>query len=146
MRGHLVLPNNPSFRLRQGQFSQTRVLSNPDFAKSGFYRTGVSLNQFCPYKTDSAWANWRSQFAMRSAARFCEPWFSQTKVLQNPGFMRGHLALPKKTKIHASPESALPNSDFSESGFRQTKVLLYARGLIPKNLLRKGALGRLKGY
>ena len=25
-------------------------------------------------------------------------------------------------------------------------LLLYARGLIPKNLLRKGALGRLKGY
>ena len=31
-------------------------------------RFALLLNLFCPYKTDSAWANWHSQFAMHSLA------------------------------------------------------------------------------
>ena len=69
-------------------FSQTVVLPEripcftvPRFLR--FRRFRVLLNLFCPYKTDSAWANWYSRFAIRSAAEFCR---SQVFTKRHSGF------------------------------------------------------------
>ena len=60
------------------------ALSNLGFVFSGFPVRDLP-NLFCPCKTDSAWANRHSRFAMHSVAGFRRIRFYQIVVSLNPG-------------------------------------------------------------
>ena len=72
------------------------------------------LNLFCPYKTDSAWANRRSRFAMRSVARFCRNRIVTKPCFPNHGLTHGKLGFENQ----GSENRVLPNPGFTNSWFQ----------------------------
>jgi hypothetical protein len=128
----LVFPNHGFAKSRfcQTGFSpKSRFCPNPSSpnhgsAKSGFHQIAVCrimvlLNLFCPYKTDSAWANRHSRFAIRSAAEFCQPFRHAfcDLVLSESGFCR----------FVVLSDHSFARSWFCQLSFPEIQVLDFAR-------------------
>ena len=81
----------------------------------------VLQNLFCPYKTDFAWANQRSRFAMHLRLGFLNSWFYGIMVYPNRDFFNSWFyawpfGFAKWPKRPAKPVSGFPNQDFPNRG------------------------------